>query len=387
MKEFDKIINRYETNCAKWDECREICGRDVIQLAVADMDFKSPKEILNVMHKIVEHGIFGYTILSKKYYQSVINWYKKRHGWNISKEWIIYSPRVGIGASLIIQNMTKKGDGIILQTPAYPTLRDVVVKNKRNLIENPLILKNGKYELELSSLEKQIDKNTKMFILCNPHNPTGRVFTLDELQEIVNFCKKYNLIILADEIHSDLVFKPNKHVPVASIKEAQEISIICSSITKTFNVPGVITSNLIIPNEKIRNEVKEILDAAVIHNPNIFAAAITEAAYNECDYWLDELLEYIYSNKLYLKEYLEKYIPKLKLIDSEGTYLSWIDYRDLKINGEELKKLFIEKAGVNVYMGEHFGNLGKGFIRVNLATPKSNIEQFLININRILKEI
>ena len=164
MKEFDEIINRYETNCAKWDECREICGKDVMQLAVADMDFRSPKEILNVMHKIVEHGIFGYTILSKKYYQSVINWYKKRHNWNISEEWIMYSPRVGIGTSLIIQNMTKKGDGIILQTPAYPTLRDVVVKNKRNLIENPLILKNGKYKLDLSNLEKQIDKNTKIFI-------------------------------------------------------------------------------------------------------------------------------------------------------------------------------------------------------------------------------
>ena len=386
MKEFDEVINRYGTNSCKWDECREACGgKDVLQLSVADMDFKSPKEILDKMHKIVEHGVFGYTMFPDSFYESIVNWYSKRHNWEIEKDWVLYSPRVGIGASLIIQNMTEKGDGIILQTPAYPTLTEVIVKNERKLIENPLVLKEGRYEIDLANLEKQIDEKTKMFILCSPHNPTGRVFSLEELSKIVEFCKKYNLIILADEIHSDLVFKPNKHIPIASIPEAREISIVCSSITKTFNLPGVITSNMIIPNEEIREKVKKILDVAVIHNPNIFAAGITEVAYNECEYWLDNVLEYILENKNYLKNYLEKYLPKLKLIDSEGTYLSWIDYRELGIDGESLQKLFINEAGVNVYMGEHFGNSGKGFIRVNLAAPKSVIEQFLIKIQKILK--
>ena len=386
MKEFDEVINRYGTNSCKWDECREACGgKDVLQLSVADMDFKSPKEILDKMHKIVEHGVFGYTMFPDSFYESVVNWYSKRHNWEIEKDWVLYSPRVGIGASLIIQNMTEKGDGIILQTPAYPTLTEVIVKNERKIIENPLVLKDGRYEIDLSNLEKQIDEKTKMFILCSPHNPTGRVFSLEELSKIVEFCKKYNLIILADEIHSDLVFKPNKHIPIASIPKAREISIVCSSITKTFNLPGVITSNMIIPNEEIREKVKKILDVAVIHNPNIFAAGITEVAYNECEYWLDNVLEYILENKNYLKNYLEKYLPKLKLIDSEGTYLSWIDYRELGIDGESLQKLFINEARVNVYMGEHFGNSGKGFIRVNLAAPKSVIEQFLIKIQKILK--
>ena len=387
MENFDEIINRYGTNSCKWDECREKCGKDVLQLAVADMDFTSPKEILKKMHEIVNHGVFGYTMFPESYYTSVVNWYKKRHNWDIEKEWIIYSPRVGIGASLIIQNITEKGDGIILQTPAYPTLKDVIEKNKRKLIENPLVLENGKYKLDLKNLESKIDDRTKIFILCNPHNPTGRVFTKEELLEIIEFCKKYNLIIISDEIHSDLVFKPNKHIPIASIPEAKEISIVCSSITKTFNVPGVITSNLIIPEEKLREKVKEIFDIAVIHNPNIFAAGITEVAYNECEYWLDDVLKYILENKEYVKDYMKKYIPKLEVIDSEGTYLIWIKYTNLGISGEKLQEIFINKANVNVYMGEHFGESGKGFIRLNLATSKKNIEKFLINIEKVLKEI
>lgn len=387
MENFDEIINRYGTNSCKWDECREKCGKDVLQLAVADMDFTSPKEILKKMHEIVNHGVFGYTMFPESYYTSVVNWYKKRHNWDIEKEWIIYSPRVGIGASLIIQNITEKGDGIILQTPAYPTLKDVIEKNKRKLIENPLVLENGKYKLDLKNLESKIDDRTKIFILCNPHNPTGRVFTKEELLEIIEFCKKHNLIIISDEIHSDLVFKPNKHIPIASIPEAKEISIVCSSITKTFNVPGVITSNLIIPEEKLREKVKEIFDIAVIHNPNIFAAGITEVAYNECEYWLDDVLKYILENKEYVKDYMKKYIPKLEVIDSEGTYLIWIRYTNLGISGEKLQEIFINKANVNVYMGEHFGESGKGFIRLNLATSKKNIEKFLINIEKVLKEI
>lgn len=313
FKEFDEVISRYGTNSCKWDECRQICGKDVLQLSVADMDFKSPKEILDTIHKIVEHGIFGYTMFPNSFYESIVNWYHKRHNWEIEKDWIVYSPRVGIGASLIIQNMTEKGDGIILQTPAYPTLTEVIVKNERKLIENPLILKNGRYEIDLTGLEKQIDEKTKMFILCNPHNPTGRVFSLEELSKIIEFCKKHNLIILSDEIHSDLVFKPNKHIPIASIPEAREISIVCSSITKTFNVPGVITSNMIIPNKKIREKVKKILDVAVIHNPNIFAAGITEVAYNDCEYWLDNVLEYILENKIYLKKLFGKTYSKIKI--------------------------------------------------------------------------
>lgn len=385
MNDFDKIINRYGTNSCKWDEAREKCGKDVLQLAVADMDFKSPTEIIEKMKEIVEHGVFGYTMLPNSYYDSIISWYLKRYNSKIEKDWILYSPRVGIGISLIIQKLTEIGDGIILHTPEYPTLREVILKNNRKLISLPMILKDGKYNINIESLEKLIDKNTKMFIICNPHNPTGRVFTYDELLEIVNFCKKHNIIIVSDEIHGDLVFKKYKHIPIIEMPEAKEISIICSSITKTFNVPGVITSNLIIPNEKIRNEVKEILDVSVIHNPNIFAASITEIAYDKCEYWLDNVMEYVENNKEYLKKYINENIQKLKVIDSEGTYLIWICYKQLNINEKEFNELLISKANVNVYMGSHFGKSGEGFIRVNLATPKENIVKFLINLKKILE--
>lgn len=384
--EFDQVINRYNTNCAKWDEGREKCGKEALQMSVADMDFRSPKEILETMHKIVDHGIFGYTIFPKTYYSSVVDWYKKRHNWDIKKEWILYSPRVGIGIGLVVQNFTKKGDGIILQTPAYPTLEEVIVKNERKLIENPLILRKGRYEIDLDSLENKIDENTKIFMICNPHNPTGRVFTREELDKIVRFCVKHDLLIVSDEIHGDFTFKPNKHIPIASIEEARDRSLVCSSITKTFNVPGVITSNMIIPSKELREKVAKILDIAVIHNPNIFAAGITEIAYNKCEYWLDDVIEYILENKRIVKEFFENRIKSLHLVDSEGTYLIWIDYKDTGLSGEEIYKLLLEEGNVNVYMGEHFGESGKGFIRVNLATPRVNVEKFLQGLDKILNK-
>lgn len=385
MEKFDEIIDRYGTNSCKWDECREKCGKDVLQLSVADMDFRSPEEIISKMRDIVEHGVFGYTMFPQSYYTSIADWYKKRHNWEIKKEWILYSPRVGGGVSMIVQNLTQKGDGIILQTPAYPTLEEAIVKNERKLIENPLVLKDGKYRMDLTSLEKQIDEKTKIFILCNPHNPTGRVFTREELQEVVDFCFKHNLIIIADEIHCDLVFKPNKHIPIGSVKGAENISILCSSITKTFNLPGVITSNVIIPGEELRNKVKKIFDVAVYHNPNIFAAGITDIAYGKCGYWVDDVLEYIENNKNILKKFLKEFIPELEVIDSEGTYLVWINFEKTGLSDEKLQKLFLDEAGVNVYMGEHFGKTGKGFIRVNLATSRFNIEKFLNSIGKVLK--
>lgn len=387
MKRFDHIINRYGTNSCKWDECKLKKGKELLQLSVADMDFKSPIEIIEKMKKIVNHGIFGYTMLPESYYDSIINWYIKRHNWNILREEILYCPRIGNAVSLIIQNMTQIEDEIILQTPAYPTLKDAIVKNGRKLIENPLILKNGKYEIDLDSLGNKISKKTKFFILCNPHNPTGRVFTIQELTEIVKFCKKNNILIISDEIHCDLVFKPNKHIPIGSVRGAEDISIVCSSITKTFNLPGIIASNIIIKQKSLREEVYSIFDKVVFHNPNIFAAGITEIAYNECEYWLDDVIEYIKINKEYVIKYVNKNLPKLKVIDSEATYLLWINFEEIGLSDDQFKALLENNVKVNVYMGKHFGAIGKGFIRVNLATPKSNIKKFLEALKNSLKNM
>ncbi|MFK4784380.1 MalY/PatB family protein [Fusobacterium sp. MFO224] len=384
MNSYDEVINRFGTNSAKWDEHRQELGDDVLQLAVADMDFKSPKEIIGKMMDVVNHGVFGYTILPETYYKATIDWYKKRHDYSIEKDWIIYSPRVGVGANIIVQELTDEGDDIIVNTPAYPTLTEVVLKNNRNLIESPLILKNNRYEIDFENLEKIVTYRTKIFMLCNPHNPTGRVFTREELSKIVDFCKRYDLYIISDEIHCDLTFPSKKHIPISSLsEEAKKRSIVCSSITKTFNVPGIITSNLIIPNKEIRDKILVAFDRAVIHNPNIFGAAITEIAYNECEYWLKDTMEYVMENRNYLESYIKKYIPKLRLIDSEGTYLAWINFEDTGIPDDELQKLFIETAKVNVYMGNHFGEIGRGYIRVNLATSRRNIENFLNSIEKL----
>lgn len=379
---FDEIINRYNTNCAKWDEASEEYGKELIYLGVADMDFKSPKPVIKAMEKVIEHGIFGYTVLNENYFKVIQNWIKNRFNWSIQKEWILFCPRISVAISLIIETLTKEGDGIIVQSPGYSPIRDAVVKNKRKLILNSLKLENGKYKMDLEELENKIDSSVKIFILCSPHNPVGRVWTKEELKELSDFCIKHNLIIISDEIHSDIVYKEYKHTPIGLISdEIQERCIVCNSITKTFNVPGIITSNIIIPNEKIRNSIKKTIDKSGNHNPNIFSVPAVEAAYTECDDWLKELLEYVEENYKYFKCYINKNMPKFKIIKPEGTYLVWIDCRELGLKEEELEDFFANKAKVGVYMGSIFGEEGKGFIRVNLGTARENIKIALDRIN------
>ncbi|WP_156285775.1 MalY/PatB family protein [Oceanivirga salmonicida] len=380
--EFDEIINRYNTNSAKWDN-RDIKSKDITYLDVADMDFKSPIEIRNKMKNIVEHGIFGYSILTDDYYNSIAYWYEKRHDFKIHKEWIKYSPRIGISISLIIQNLTEIGDSVVVQTPVYPMFYEAILKNEREIIENPLILKEGKYIIDFEDLKNKVNKKTKVFILCNPHNPTGKVYTKLELEKIVEFCYENNIILIADEVHCDIVYKPHKHIPIISVSDkAKEISIICSSITKTFNVPGVITSHMIIPNIVLRKKIEKILDKNIIHNPNIFGVGITSVAYNECEYWLEKALEYIEENRKYLKEYISKYIRGIKYEKANSTYFAWLDYRNLNISEKKLDEL-LKKEKFVIYMGSHFGKDGLGFIRVNLATPKENIIKFLEALKKI----
>lgn len=372
--DFDNIIDRYNTNSAKWDEADEIYGKDLIHLGVADMDFKSPEPILKAMNKVVEHGVFGYTVLNKNYYDATVNWMKRKFYWIIEKEWIVFCPRISVAVSLIIQTLTNEGDGIIVQQPLYSPLRDAVTKNNRKLIVNSLKLEDGKYIMDFDDLEQKIDSSVKLMILCNPHNPIGRVWKKEELKKIEEICIKHNLIVISDEIHADILYKGQKHIPLASIsKEMQQRTIVCNSITKTFNVPGVIVSNIIIPNEDIRKIVEDKIDQLGIHNPNIFAVPVLETAYTQCDSWLSEAIDYIELNYNYVKTYINENMPKLKIIEPEGTYLIWIDCRELNLDESELKNLFIEKAKVGVYMGSVFGEEGKGFIRINIATPKENL--------------
>lgn len=383
MYNFDEVINRYGTNCAKWDEADELYGKGLIHLAVADMDFKSPKPVIDAMQKSLNHGVFGYTVLNDKYYNLTQDWMRKRYNWGIDKEWIVFSPRIGISVSLIIQTLTEEGDGIVIQSPSYSPLRNAVLKNNRKLITNPLKLVNDKYEMDFDDLEKKIDDSTKILILCSPHNPVARVWTIEELQRLGEICIKNDLIIISDEIHSDILYRGKKHTPIASIShDIANRTIICNSITKTFNVPGLMVSNLIIPNEEIRKSIEASLDTLGIHNPNVFCVQVLEAAYSDYDEWIDEMLSYIESNFRYFKRYIEKYMPELRVIEPEGTYLVWVDCRGLNIDEREINDWLTNKGKVGVYLGSVFGKEGKGFIRINLATARKTLEAALERMYR-----
>lgn len=272
---------------------------------------------------------------------------------------------------MAISALTQKGDKVIINTPAYTPLMRAITDTGRIPVINPLKYENGFYSMDMNALEEMVDDSVKMFILCSPHNPTGRVWTRDEILEIVDFCYSHNIILFSDEIHSDMVYKSNMHTPIVKMPQKYlDNVILANSITKTFNVPGLIISSLIIPNEDIRKKVEDMIDRAGMRNPNIYALAAMEAAYNKCEYWVDDVIEYIYGNYLFTKNYFKQYFPQLKIVEPQGTYLLWIDCRALNISESQLEDWFVNHAKVGVYMGSGFGEESEGFIRVNIATSR-----------------
>ena len=381
---FDEIIDRRHTNSAKFDEMDALFGSDVMHLGVADMDYRSPEPILNAMQKIVKKGVFGYTILPDNYQKLVCQWMLRRYHEKIDSEWVVFSPRINMALNMVVETFTNPGDGIVLHTPAYTALQNAIEKYDRKMIESPLVLENGRYRMDFKQLREALDDNLKkgihisLMLLCNPHNPTGRVWNKGELDEIASICKDYNLMLVSDEIHADFIKKGKEFVSTLKIRtELKERLIVCNSITKTFNVPGVILSNMIIPDTRIREKVKETIDRWGLHNPNIFAAGIMEAAYTECDDWLEQVNIYLEENYNFLAKYLQKHMPELEVIPSEGTYMAWIKTSKLGISPKALEQFFIEKAKVSVYMGDRYGKHTEEFIRVNIATSREYLEKAL----------
>lgn len=384
---FDEQIDRRNTNSAKFDEMDALFGSDVMHLGVADMDYRSPKPIIEAMQNIVEKGVFGYTIWPENYEELVSQWMKRRYGQETKNEWVVFSPRINMALNMAVETFTNEGDGIVLHTPAYTALQNAVEKYNRVMIESPLVLENGRYKMDFQQLRRTLDDKkaqgvcAKIMLLCNPHNPTGRVWEIEELQQVVDICKEYNLLLISDEIHEDFVKKGHKFVSCLHFQEdLQGRMIVCNSITKTFNVPGVILSNLLIPDQGIRERMKETMDRWGLHNPNIFAAGIMEAAYTQCDEWIEQVNAYLDENYEFLKKYLEKNMPELEVIPSEGTYMAWVQTEKLQISPEELEKFFIEDAKVSVYMGSRYGKHTDSFIRINIATSRSYLQEALERI-------
>lgn len=385
--DFDEQIDRRNTNSAKFDEMDALFGSDVMHLGVADMDYRSPKPIIEAMQNIVEKGVFGYTIWPENYEELVSQWMKRRYGQETKNEWVVFSPRINMALNMAVETFTNEGDGIVLHTPAYTALQNAVEKYNRVMIESPLVLENGRYKMDFQQLRRNLDEKkaqgvcAKIMLLCNPHNPTGRVWEIEELQQVVDICKEYDLLLISDEIHEDFVKKGHKFVSCLHFQEdLQGRMIVCNSITKTFNVPGVILSNLLIPDQGIRERMKETMDRWGLHNPNIFAAGIMEAAYTQCDEWIEQVNAYLDENYEFLKKYLEKNMLELEVIPSEGTYMAWVQTEKLQISPEELEKFFIEDAKVSVYMGSRYGKHTDSFIRINIATSRSYLQEALERI-------
>jgi cystathionine beta-lyase len=382
---FDEIINRENTNCEKYDSREEVFGnKDVIPLWVADTDFRTPDFIVNAVKARANHEIYGYPIKTDSYYQSIQNWVGRRHNWLIEKEAITFTPNVVIGMASLVLSLTKPGDKIILQPPVYFPFFHVIEGNDRVVVENPLKEVDGKFTFDLEDLISKIDDQTKMLLLCNPHNPGGRVWSKQELIEIGNICIEKNIIVVSDEIHADLVFSGYKHIPFASISEEfSQNSITTMSASKTFNTAGLTSAFLITTNKKYMHAYKRFMHATHISSGNFFGLVATEAALTHGDEWLGQLMSYLESNLKTVNEFISVNIPKLWVMQPEGTYLVWIDFSGLSITPKEAFKE-MNKAGVGLSPGYLFGIGGDNFMRLNMGCPKAVLLEGLEKMKKAL---
>lgn len=388
MYDFHKIINRYGTNSMKWDGLKAVFNKDdLLPLWVADMDFEVAPAITRALEERIKHPIYGYMYLTDEYYKSIVDWMKRRHKWEIDRDWIVFTPGVVSAVSYAIRALTEVGDNIIIQSPVYHLFKMVIENNDRNVVTNPLIHKDGTYYMDLEDLERKIDSKTKILILCSPHNPVGRVWTKEELNKLGEICLKNNIIIVSDEIHFDLIYKGNAHTVLAKVSpEIRENCIVCTAISKAFNVAGLQISNIIIPNKDIKEKYTRELERDHILKPNVFGEGVLKAAYNESEGWLDSLMEYLEENKNFFIDFIGTRIPELKVIKPEGTFLLWVDCSGLNMSSDELNEFFLNKCKLALNSGELFGEEGKLFQRFNIACSRHVLEEALIRIEKAIRD-
>ncbi|GIP53568.1 MalY/PatB family protein [Paenibacillus vini] len=377
--EFNERTMRRGTLSYKWDQGQTLFGDDeVLPLWVADMDFKCSPAIIQAVTERAAQGIYGYTIRSKDYLNAITGWFQRRHGWNVDESWLTDSPGVVPSLSLAVQSLTEPGDEIILQSPVYNPFYDVIQRNGRKLAESPLLLKNGRYEMDYEKLETLMSGGAKLLLLCSPQNPGGRVWTKEELVRLGDLCVKYDVKVIADEIHCDLVFPGHQHFPFASLSEQfAERTITCLAPSKTFNMPGLSTSFTVISNPRLKRRFDERIHALSIGSVNFFGPPATIAAYNESEPWLDALLTYVAANQEFAISYLSNHLPALVPVRSEGTYLLWLDCRALGLDSKQLKQLMYKEAKIAFNEGSIYGREGEGFLRINLACPRDLLVEAL----------
>ena len=387
--DFDTPIDRTHTWSIKHDFKKEN-GKadDILPLWVADMDFRSPDSVVEALKKAVDHGIFGYSRADESYFDAVAAWYQKRHHLTLQPEWMTCTPGIVFALSIAVRAFTQEGDAVLIQPPVYHPFSRAILRNKRTLVENPLVLKDGHYEMDLEDLEQKVlDEHVKLMILCNPHNPVGRVWTREELTALADICLRHHVYVISDEIHGDFVWQGHEQTPYASISEEACLhSMMCTAPSKTFNLAGMATSNLFIPDPEMRRKFRsELLDVGQ-ENMNRLGLFACRAAYEGGGEWLDQLIGYLAGNLALVRDFCKNRVPQIQLVEPEGTYLAWLDCRELGMTDDELMAFFSYEAKVWLDPGTHSGEQGSGFMRFNLGSSRSVIAQALDQIEAAWKK-
>jgi cysteine-S-conjugate beta-lyase len=381
---FDEVVSREGTNCVKYDLRKEVFGTDdLIPMWVADMDFRTPDFIISALQKRLNHGILGYSFRPAEYYTSISSWLLKKHNWEVPVEWICFCPGIVPALNLCTLSFTRPGDSIIVQPPVYYPFFSAVESHGRKLIYNQLTEVDGKWEMDFESLVNSISPETRMIIISNPHNPVGRVWSSVELMQLADICLENNILLLSDEVHSDLILPGYYHTPAARLSgKISEITVTCIAPSKTFNLAGLSTSAVIISNPVLRKYFNSKIEHLHIGNGNIFGTVASITAYSEGYEWLNELLDYLNQNVDYVINYCREMIPEIIPVQPEATYMIWLDCRKLGMSGKELQEFFVRKAKVGMNEGSTFGPGGEGFMRMNLGTSSQNVRKAMEQIER-----
>ena len=380
---FDEYIERRHTDSLKYDfAARRGLPEDVLPLWVADMDFRTSSYVEDAVIERTRHGIFGYTETGEEYFRSVAGWMKRRHDWDVEYNWLVKTPGVVFALAMAVKGFTDEGDGVLIQQPVYYPFSEVIEDNNRVIVSNDLVLgDDNRYHIDFEDFEKKIvDNKIKLFFLCNPQNPTGRVFTREELEKLGDICVTYGVIVVSDEIHNDFAFFGEHTVFTKVKKEFEDISIVCTSVSKTFNLASMLISNIFIPNAKIRHVFKKQYAAAGMSQLSALGITATSVAYDKGDEWYEKMIDYVKANILFVKDYVKKNIPGVRVIDGEGTYLMWLDFRGTGLSGTEIDRKIIYEAKLWLDSGKIFGKTGTGFQRINVAVPRSTVVECLERI-------
>lgn len=388
--DFDTIIDRKNTDCLKYDFAkRRGMPEDVLPLWVADMDFKTSSYVEDALAERARHGIFGYSESQTPYFEIVRDWMKRHHDWEVKEPWLIKTPGVVFALAMAVKAYTEPGDGVLIQSPVYYPFSEVIEDNGRRIVSNTLVLgEDHKYHIDFEDFERQIKENQiKLFFLCNPHNPVGRVWTTEELTRLGDICLKYQVTVVSDEIHSDFIFR-GRHQVFADLKrEYADITVTCTAPSKTFNLAGLLLSNIFISNRELRHKFRQQVNAAGISQLSPFGLVACETAYTQGEEWYQAMLAYVAENIAFTKEYVEKHLPGVEMVEHEGTYLVWLDFRKTGLSVEKLEDLIVNRAKLWLDSGKIFGKSGEGFQRINVACPRQILEEALHRIREQLQAV